>query len=101
MNNFCSPKHDKFKYTCFSDDSLIKISTAYNTDMDKNIINIPIDNKLTDNTRKKLWEDIKKAMIDISCPNDYCLLKHNTIYKLRDDKINKQTFRPVMPSTWN
>ena len=102
MTEFCSPETDDYSYTCFSNDSLIKIAKSYNNDMNHDIINIPSIVQLNDSDiRRKLWESIKNAMLSVSCEKDYCLLNHDSIKKLKDSKIDYETFRPVMPETWN
>ena len=101
MNQFCSPANEDLTHTCFTNDSLIKIGNAYNDDMNQPIINIPKNKKLDDSSRKKLWNNIKKAMIDVSCKEDHCLLNHSIVSKMKDDNINHHTFRPIMPESWN
>lgn len=96
---YCSPGNENNFFTCFSNNSLVKIAKEFNKEHN-NKINIPknIDN----HKRKKLWEDIQVAMKAYTpCDNDYCLLETDVIKNIDDREIKFQTFRPKMPETWN
>jgi hypothetical protein len=95
---YCSPKNSKNKYTCFSDESLIKIAKAYNKQYGEEI---KIPSKFNTNIRKKIWDDIKTRLMSYSpCEDDFCLLYNPIVNKINDKDIIENTFRPEKPVEW-
>lgn len=98
---YCSPKNNKNKFTCFSNDSLVKIAESYNNHHGQSSGLIRIPTKITNNSRKELWDNIQKAMKRFTkCSGDYCLLQTDLVEDLNDTEINEKTFRPEKPLEW-
>ncbi len=103
MDNHCSPKNSMNQYTCFTNNSLIRMAEAYNKENTKKI-DIPFKDDLVKNSnlRKKLWNDISIAMNrETSCDNDFCILENNILKNMNDTEILNETFRPEKPKSWN
>tara|TARA_Y100000389_G_C17432530_1_gene503575 strand:+ start:596 stop:1723 length:1128 start_codon:yes stop_codon:yes gene_type:complete len=95
--SYCSPSHTN-KITCFSNDQLIKIARTINK-RSKQIIEIPP--KITETSRKKLWQDIKtNVYTDSTCREDYCLLNTPDILKSIPLTELENVFRPAKPLSW-
>ena len=95
--SYCSPSHTN-KITCFSNDQLIKIARTINK-RSKQIIEIPP--KITETSRKKLWQDIKtNVYTDSTCREDYCLLNTPDILKSIPLTELENIFRPAKPLSW-
>ena len=96
---YCSPKNSKNDITCFSNLSLIKIAKEYNKNPHhSHKINLP--QNINNETRSKLWLDIKNAMKQYTpCESDYCLLNTSLVKNINDSEINN-TFRPEKPMDW-
>lgn len=98
MNNFCTPNNINNNFTCFSNNALKNIATAYNNQY-KDAIEIP--RVIQKKTRKVLWENIQDKMKKFTpCDKDFCLLNTKLVQEIDDDEIHKETFRPEMPETW-
>jgi hypothetical protein len=98
---FCSPRNSNNKFTCFSNESLIKIAESYNKKYGNKGVLINIPKKITNNNRKELWDNIQKAMQRFTkCSEDYCLLETDIVENLNDTEINEKTFRPEKPLEW-
>ena len=88
-------KRNKDFKSCYSKDSLIKISNIWNTENEdkKKIITKNI-------SKKKIWEQIQKRLND-KCGNDeYCWKKQDFIKKMKDIEIENYTFKPDYPKEW-
>jgi hypothetical protein len=99
--NNCAPCRLKDKNknkdikTCYSKESLIKISKAWNKEF-KNSIPINFKNK----SKKQLWLTIQKKMNNL-CENDEnCWKKQNFVKKMKDTEIELYTFKPEYPKSW-
>ena len=95
----CAPATADNSFTCFTDASLKKIISEYNS-------KYPDDKILFSETkfdRKKAWAQIKKAMMRFTpkCDKDWCLLKNPALKGLNDTQISERTFRPEMPENWS
>jgi hypothetical protein len=96
---YCSPNNTSNIGTCFSNLSLIKIAKEYNKD-NKHVHKIKIPEKLNNDSRIELWNNIKKAMMQYTpCSEDYCYLQAPIIKNLHDSEINN-SFRPEKPLEW-
>jgi hypothetical protein len=99
--NNCAPcrikdtkKDTKFK-TCYSRESLIKISKLWN-DNNKNNTKIKYQNK----SKKQIWEQIQKKLSNICDKDEYCWKKQDFIKKIKDVDIELYTFKPNYPKSW-
>ena len=99
MSKSCSPSTEDNSDTCFDDDSLIKMTIAYNNKYPNDKI---IFNKSNFN-RKSNWKQLKSKMMRFTpqCTEDWCLLDNKIVADLKDKKINEETFRPAIPEEWN
>ena len=86
-------KNKNFK-SCYSKDSLIKISNIWNKNNSKN--KIKIDNQ----PKKKLWDQIQKNLNLVCKKDEYCWKKQDFIKKLKDIDIEMYTFKPEYPKAW-
>ncbi len=94
----CAPSKEGNTYTCFDDDSLIKIAKSYNKKHPKDKIKYD-RHKIH---RKVLWEQIKEKMMKFTpgCDKESCLLRNPIVAKIKDSKIHDQTLRPKIPDEW-
>jgi hypothetical protein len=98
---YCSPKNRKNTATCFTDNSLIKIVDEYNNNHTDKIYIPNKKTKLSTSDRERIWKTIKqKLKNETSCNEDYCYLETDTIKKINDYEINKNTFVPEKPIEW-
>ena len=95
----CAPSKEDNTFTCFDDDSLIKIADGYNKKHPNDKIKYQ-KNKLD---RKSLWDQIKNKMMKFTpgCDKESCLLRNPLVENIKDDKIHEQTLRPKIPDEWN
>lgn len=98
-NLYCSPKHSGNNHTCYDNDSLKKIAKNINS---KKKANIKVPEKIDDQSRKKLWENIKKNLsFKDKCSDDYCIANTSIVKEAVSPKQLEETFRPVKPESWN
>jgi hypothetical protein len=96
----CAP-HAKYDHkSCFSLESLIKMSLAYNDKIKKK----KMEGKLIDikQDKKHLVLELTNRLKDI-CDDQICWLKQDFVKHLNDIDINDKTFRPIGPQgqfTW-
>ena len=90
--------HDN-KYSCFTNDSLIKIAKSFNNHYsDRQKIIIP--NKLDESNREIFWKELEKNLNNATkCDNEICWLDKHVIKKINDNNIEK-SFRPEKPHAW-
>ena len=95
---FCSPANQNSGFTCFTPQSLIKIAKTWNKKHPTN----QISSKLFggNDTKKKLWAEIKKRLAPETCQNEHCWISSKIIKGLDDPRINYDTFIPRKPNTW-
>jgi len=87
----CSPKTKKKNYTCYSDESLIKI---------KNIWNQKHPHKLIKSNKSlEIWKDLKNNLNDV-CSTEACWLKQKFMENNIDKELMNYTFAPTAPSSW-
>ena len=96
----CAPNNKNNKDSCYSTESLIKISSAYNNtikygkhtnEYNKNKINIS-------STSRDYYVKTLKTKLSKMCHDDKCWLKLNFVKDLNDEEINNYTFLPEGPS---
>jgi hypothetical protein len=85
-------EYDKINGTCFSLESLIKISNSFNKHNISNKIIIDINDK---DLKKKLIIQLRDRLKN-KCNDQICWLGLDFIKKLNDDTIDKYTFRPKL-----
>ena len=90
--NICSPSRQyKSRFTCFSNESLVKIANAYN----KKVNN---DDKIQImDDSYKLYNNISKKLSRV-CNNEICWAQQSFVKNIRDDEIENHTFKPNKPS---
>ena len=90
---YCSPdKNSSNNYTCFSKEALIKIGKSYNNKYGKNI-------NIKNASKKQLWDNLRKELSGM-CKTEWCWKDRDFVKNLRDDEIERFTFKPKMPSSW-
>lgn len=101
-NKYCSPKNRRNTVTCFNDDSLIKMASAYNQSHNDKIALPPKSKtKLSQNERERIWGSLKeKLRNEAPCSHDFCYIEADTIKKMKDDEITYKTFAPEKPASW-
>jgi hypothetical protein len=98
--NNCAPcqlkenERDKNFKSCYSKDSLLKISNIWNKNNLKNKI------KIENQSRKKLWNQIQKNLNIVCKKDEYCWKKQDFIKKINDINIDMYTFKPDYPKAW-
>jgi len=101
MRRYCSPKNRKNSVTCYSDSSLKKMVDVYNKTHNKKIPIITKKDKLTESDRERLWKSLKDGLKEETpCKEDYCYLEADTVKRLNDNEIMKNTFVPEKPLEW-
>ena len=90
--NYCSPRNNKEKFTCFSRPSLKRIIKYWNEHNSKDRIKIS-----EQDTREKLWNKINQKLKAI-CDDEYCWLKQPFI---SSKSVVIDDYRPEMPNSWN
>jgi hypothetical protein len=88
----CAPSKKFTDGSCYTIESLIKITNAYNNHVD----NDPTKIIKINNSKKYLIHELTKRIVE--CDNDQlCWLNIKWIKKLDDPEINNNTFRPKGP----
>lgn len=87
-------KKNRLFKSCYSKDSLVKISKVWNKINSKSLINIEKQSK------KKLWDQIQKKLSSACSDDEYCWKKQDFIKKLKDIDIEMYTFKPNYPKEW-
>jgi len=89
--NICSPSRQyKNRFTCFSNESLMKIARAYNNKVSN-------DDKINLNDDQyKLYNNISKKLSRV-CTNEICWANQKFVQNLNDDEIDFHTFKPKKP----
>lgn len=96
---YCSPNNINNKYTCFTNESLVKIAKQINQ-QESTLIHIP--KKFTDETRKKLWKSIQQNMTSKGhCTKDSCIIGSTVAKKTLNEHELNNTLRYEMPYDWN
>jgi len=96
--NFCSPNNENNKYSCFNNNSLIKIAESFNNHYPHKKIEIP--KKLNSNNREFFWNNLKDSMNkETYCKDEVCWLDKRVVKNIQDDSI-EESFRPEKPYSW-
>jgi hypothetical protein len=88
LNKKCAPTSKYKDGSCFSMDSLKKITEAYNNKSNNKII---FNNDKSD-VVKQIENKLRK-----NCDNHTCWLRQDFVKKINSEKIHKYTFRPEGP----
>jgi len=86
----CAPGTNK-KYTCYTDESLIKLRNYWN-------IRHP-DNKIETNNIKTIWLKLRDNMNNV-CDRESCWLRQKFMFNNLDKELSQYTFAPKTPSSW-
>ena len=87
----CSPK-STYDFTCYNKKSIDKIKQLWN-------LRHPDIQILTNNSRE-IWDSLKHNMQNI-CSNEKCWLNQKFMKNNLDKILEKHTFAPKAPSSWN
>jgi hypothetical protein len=86
----CAPNKKFNEGSCFSIESLKLIANEYNKLNTKNLIDI-------NNNKTDMVNQLTKAFS--KCSSQNCWLRTEIVKNIKNDEINKNTFRPIGPST--
>jgi hypothetical protein len=88
----CAPNpNNKKKYTCYSDNALIKMRNLWNSRHP--------DNKIKSKDTKHIWNNLKENLKD-TCDIESCWLKQKFIENNLDNTLLNYTFAPKAPKEW-
>lgn len=87
----CSPNPDKKNFTCYSDNSLIKMKKLWNARHPRN--------KITSNKSKEIWHQLRENMSS-SCDRESCWLRSKFMEGKLDSELLNYTFAPKSPKIW-
>ena len=84
----CSPKLQENDFTCYSNDSLIKLKNLWNARHP--------DVMITTNDPREIWEELKRHLKSV-CNKESCWLKQNFASSGVDKEMLNYTFAPKVP----
>lgn len=88
----CAPGKNG-SFTCYTKEQLIKMAKSINEHNNNKKI------KVTNRTKKELWEDIK-TQFSKECTYEWCWLDSPVIKKINDRDLHHFTFLPKRPASW-
>lgn len=91
LKDRCAPSLHNKKYTCYNDESLHKLKSAWN-------LRHP-DNAITTNDSKEIWSLLKEHLRDL-CSSERCWLNQQFVKAHLDEELLSYTFAPTSPSNW-
>lgn len=91
VNIRCSPKKKNNDYTCYSDNSLLKLRNYWN-------IRHP-DKRINREEPREIWDKLKKNMSNV-CEVESCWLRQKFIKENLDKDLLNFTFAPKSPEEW-
>jgi hypothetical protein len=91
INVRCSPKKRENDYTCYSDDSLLKLRNFWN-------IRHP-DRRINTEEPREIWNELKIKMSNV-CESESCWLRQKFIKVNADKELLNFTFAPKSPESW-
>jgi len=95
--NYCSPNNTNNKFSCFSNESLMKIAKVYNN-IYSDKITIPKKQSIN---KESFWSEIRKKLNKkSSCKYDYCWLDLPMFKELNIKQLT-DSLRPKKPKEWN
>jgi hypothetical protein len=87
----CSPKLQENDFTCYSNESLIKLKNLWNARHP--------DVMITTNDPREIWESLKRHLKNV-CNKESCWLKQNFASSGVDKEMLNYTFAPKSPDDW-
>jgi len=87
----CSPKTKKKGYTCYSDESLLKLKKFWNARHPDATINT--------NNSFEIWQKLRNSLSNV-CESESCWLKQKFISNNLDKNLLNYTFAPKAPESW-
>ena len=87
----CSPRLVENEYTCYSNESLIKLRDMWNARHP--------DAKIETNEPQEIWSNLKNKLKNV-CNKESCWLKQKFITNSLDKDLMYYTFAPKSPDTW-
>lgn len=90
INVRCSPEKTN-DYTCYSDNSLLKLRNFWN-------IRHP-DRRINTEEPRDIWKQLKNNMSTV-CETEFCWLRQNFIKENLDKELLQFTFAPKSPPSW-
>jgi len=91
INLKCAPKTKQKDYTCYTDDSLLKLRNYWN-------IRHP-DNRINTVEPRQIWNELKTNMSS-TCKVESCWLKQKFVKEKVDKELLEFTFAPKAPDSW-
>ena len=87
----CSPKIQENDFTCYSNESLIKLKNLWNARHP--------DVMISTNEPREIWEQLKQHLKNV-CNKESCWLKQNFASSGVDKEMLNYTFAPKSPDDW-
>ena len=87
----CGPKLQENDFTCYSNESLIKLKELWNARHP--------DVMITTNDPREIWQSLKKYLKNV-CNKESCWLKQNFASTGVDKEMLNYTFAPKSPDDW-
>lgn len=87
----CGPSSNEKDYTCYSDDSLIKLRNLWNSRHP--------DKQISSNQSKEIWSKLSEYMNTV-CNTESCWLRQSFVSNKLDAELSRYTFAPKSPNTW-
>lgn len=87
----CSPKTRKLSFTCYSQESLIRMKRFWNARHP--------DAEINSNDPKVIWKSLKSNFKE-ACRSERCWLQQKFIRDHLDITLRKHTFAPDAPKSW-
>ena len=87
----CSPKLQENDFTCYSNESLIKLKNLWNARHP--------DVMITTNDPREIWNELKRHLKSV-CNKESCWLKQNFASSGVDKEMLNYTFAPKSPDDW-
>jgi len=91
INLKCAPKAKQKDYTCYTDDSLLKLRNYWN-------IRHP-DKRINTVEPRQIWNELKTNMSG-TCKVESCWLKQKFVKEKVDKELLEFTFAPKAPDSW-
>jgi len=91
INVKCSPEKRENDYTCYSDDSLLKLRNFWNARHP--------DRRINTEEPREIWNELKNKMSNV-CESESCWLRQKFIKENVDKELLNFTFAPKSPEGW-
>jgi hypothetical protein len=87
----CSPERKEKDYTCYSDDSLLKLRNYWNARHP--------DKRINGVDPREIWNELRNNMIN-TCNIESCWLRQKFVKEKIDKELLEFTFAPKSPESW-